>query len=122
MLAWAAILPAQADYSTAVLSLNPVGYWRLNEPAGSGSAINIGSVLAPGNAAYIASPTLQQPGAMGTDPAVLLDGASQYASVPFNAAFNPLCNYADIYNCPIPPPENRLPVAVKAGEKAYPHP
>lgn len=40
----------------------------------------------------------------------------------FNAAFNPLCNYADIYNCPIPPKENRLDVAVRAGEQAYPHP
>ena len=89
LLALVAILPAQADYSNTVMSLNPVGYWRLNEPAGSGTAINIGSALATGNAAYIASPTLQQPGAMGTDPAVLFDGASQYASVPYNAAFNP---------------------------------
>ena len=89
MLALAAILPAQADYSTTVMSLNPVGYWRLNESAGSSTAINMGSALATGNAAYIASPTLQQPGAMGTDPAVLFDGASQYASVPYNATFNP---------------------------------
>ncbi len=39
----------------------------------------------------------------------------------FNTAFNPLCNYSSIWNCPIPPEENDLKVAVKAGEKAYPH-
>lgn len=38
----------------------------------------------------------------------------------FNAAFNPLCNYSDIWNCPIPPDENALRVSVKAGEKVYP--
>ena len=42
-----------------------------------------------GNATYIGGSTLQQPGALGTDPAALFDGASQYASVPYNAAFNP---------------------------------
>lgn len=38
----------------------------------------------------------------------------------FNAAFNPLCNYSSIWNCPIPPEENALPVPVRAGEKTYP--
>jgi hypothetical protein len=37
----------------------------------------------------------------------------------FNEAFNPLCNYADTYNCPRPPKENALPVAIKAGEMTY---
>lgn len=37
----------------------------------------------------------------------------------FNEAFNPLCNYADTYNCPRPPRENGLPVAIKAGEMTY---
>ncbi len=89
LMALAAILPAQADYSTTVAALNPVGYWRLNEPAGSGAAVNIGSAGALGNATYIRSPALQQPGAMGTDPAALFNGADQYASVPYNALFNP---------------------------------
>ena len=39
----------------------------------------------------------------------------------FNAAYNPLCAYTHVYNCPIPPAENALPVAVRAGEKTYPH-
>lgn len=41
--------------------------------------------------------------------------------VDFNRAFNPLCNYSPAYNCPLPPAENRLDVAIGAGEKTYPH-
>jgi uncharacterized protein (DUF1684 family) len=37
----------------------------------------------------------------------------------FNRAFNPLCNYSPAYNCAIPPRENHLDVAVRAGERAY---
>lgn len=38
----------------------------------------------------------------------------------FNKAYNPYCAYVSgKYNCPIPPKENALPVAVRAGEKAY---
>ncbi|MBT2556416.1 DUF1684 domain-containing protein [Hymenobacter sp. ISL-91] len=33
----------------------------------------------------------------------------------FNKAYNPSCAYAQGYDCPIPPAENRLPVAVEAG-------
>ena len=39
----------------------------------------------------------------------------------FNRCFNPLCNYSPAYNCPYPPEENHLEVAVRAGEKTYPH-
>ena len=39
----------------------------------------------------------------------------------FNRAFNPLCNYSDAYNCTLPPRENHLEVAIRAGEKTYPH-
>lgn len=37
----------------------------------------------------------------------------------FNKCYNPYCAYAGGFNCPIPPVENRLPVAIKAGEKLY---
>jgi uncharacterized protein (DUF1684 family) len=37
----------------------------------------------------------------------------------FNRAFNPLCAYDSKFTCPMPPPENRLTIAVRAGEKAY---
>ncbi|MBI1799572.1 MAG: DUF1684 domain-containing protein [Candidatus Eisenbacteria bacterium] len=34
----------------------------------------------------------------------------------FNACYNPACAVSDHYNCPIPPRENRLKVAIRAGE------
>jgi uncharacterized protein len=37
----------------------------------------------------------------------------------FNKAYNPYCAYSSGYNCPIPPRENDLPVAIRAGEKNY---
>ena len=38
----------------------------------------------------------------------------------FNKAYNPFCAYvSDVYNCPIPPKENDLPVAVRSGEMKY---
>jgi uncharacterized protein len=37
----------------------------------------------------------------------------------FNKCYNPYCAYTSGYNCPIPPKENRLTVAVKAGEKVF---
>lgn len=37
----------------------------------------------------------------------------------FNRAYNPYCAYVDGYSCPIPPKENFLDVAVKAGIQAY---
>jgi hypothetical protein len=49
------------------------------------------------------------------DPERQADGT--YA-LDFNAAYNPACAYSPHYNCPIPPRENRLPVAIRAGEKA----
>ena len=42
------------------------------------------------------------------DGAVVLD---------FNRAANLPCAYTDLATCPLPPAENRLPVAIEAGEK-----
>ncbi len=36
----------------------------------------------------------------------------------FNAAYNPFCAYNDEWSCPLVPPENRLAVAIRAGEKS----
>ncbi|MDO7884675.1 DUF1684 domain-containing protein [Hymenobacter cheonanensis] len=33
----------------------------------------------------------------------------------FNCAYNPSCAYSPAYSCPVPPAENRLPVAIPAG-------
>lgn len=38
----------------------------------------------------------------------------------FNKAYNPYCAYiTDKYNCPVPPKENDLDIAIRAGEMAY---
>ncbi|HEY7640415.1 MAG TPA: DUF1684 domain-containing protein [Steroidobacteraceae bacterium] len=42
-----------------------------------------------------------------------------HTTLDFNRAFNPLCAYDAKFTCPMPPPENRLTIAVSAGEKAY---
>ena len=39
--------------------------------------------------------------------------------IDFNKAYNPYCAYASGYNCPIPPNENKLHIAIEAGEKLY---
>jgi len=57
-------------------------------------------------------------------------GAGRYLDIPeptggsvvldFNVAYNPYCAYNYNFSCPIPPQENRLDVAIKAGEKIFP--
>jgi len=41
--------------------------------------------------------------------------------IDFNQAFNPPCAFTSFATCPIPPPQNRLPFAINAGEKYEPH-
>ena len=41
--------------------------------------------------------------------------------VDFNTAKNPYCAYHEGWACPLVPPENRVPVAIRAGERAF-HP
>jgi uncharacterized protein (DUF1684 family) len=48
--------------------------------------------------------------AAGPDGKVILD---------FNKAYNPPCAFSPYATCPLPPEQNILPLAVKAGEKAY---
>lgn len=50
------------------------------------------------------------------DPEVLPDGK---LDLDFNLAYNPYCAYNEMYSCPLPPAENRLGVAIKAGEKNF---
>ena len=42
--------------------------------------------------------------------------------VDFNHAYNPPCAFTAFATCPLPPPENRLDLAIEAGEKAYANP
>jgi len=39
--------------------------------------------------------------------------------VDFNLAYNPYCAYNEMWSCPITPAENRLKVAIRAGEKLF---
>ncbi len=56
-------------------------------------------------------------------------GRFLYAAMPkngkvildFNQAYNPPCAFTHFATCPLPPPQNRLKVAIKAGEKTYEH-
>ena len=41
-------------------------------------------------------------------------------SIDFNRAYNPYCAYNLSYECPYPPPSNRLKIAVRVGEKKPP--
>jgi uncharacterized protein len=43
-------------------------------------------------------------------------GDNRYA-LDFNRAYNPSCAFSELYNCPIPPRENVLAAAVRAGER-----
>lgn len=46
-----------------------------------------------------------------------VEAARGAVAVDFNRATNPWCAYSPHYNCPVPPPENRLQVAISAGER-----
>jgi uncharacterized protein (DUF1684 family) len=48
------------------------------------------------------------------EPEAVGDGQLQ---LNFNLAYNPYCAYSDGWSCPITPAENRLKVAIQAGEK-----
>ena len=39
--------------------------------------------------------------------------------VDFNMAYNPYCAYNEMWSCPLTPPENRLKVPIRAGEKTF---
>jgi uncharacterized protein (DUF1684 family) len=37
--------------------------------------------------------------------------------IDFNKAYNPPCAFTEYATCPVPPPQNRLPIRIEAGEK-----
>jgi hypothetical protein len=101
LLALAALLPAQADYSNTVMSLNPVAYWRLNEPSPLPTTVtNYGSLGAVANGSYYGwgstwnSSPHGAPGALAgdTDTATtfyLAGVAPGRILIPWNATINP---------------------------------
>jgi uncharacterized protein len=51
----------------------------------------------------------------------IVDIKDQKILLDFNKSYNPYCAYADGFNCPIPPSENRMRIEIPAGEKTFPH-
>jgi uncharacterized protein (DUF1684 family) len=49
----------------------------------------------------------------------LKENTSGIYDLDFNRASNPYCAYNPTFSCPIPPDENSLKVAIRAGEKKY---
>jgi len=46
--------------------------------------------------------------------------SGEWTVIDFNVASNPPCAYSPYTTCPLPPAENRLAVAIEAGEKRFP--
>lgn len=46
-------------------------------------------------------------------------GKNGITYIDFNKAYNPPCVFSAHATCPLPPPENRLPIKITAGEKNY---
>lgn len=51
-------------------------------------------------------------------PASAVSGDS--LTIDFNLSYNPFCAYNHEFTCPVPPDENKLKIAVRAGEKRWP--
>ncbi len=45
--------------------------------------------------------------------------SSGFTYIDFNKAYNPPCAFTPYATCPLPPPQNQLPIPIRAGEKAY---
>ena len=51
--------------------------------------------------------------------ALELETGSTQVTLDFNYAYNPSCAYSPRWACPLAPPENVLPIPIRAGEKIY---
>jgi uncharacterized protein (DUF1684 family) len=114
--------PAAGDEEIVVRSID--GYARVTPATGTVEFDVDGSPVAlavsrddDGLFAVIADATAADgayPFRFLTMPAPDSDGT---VAVDFDAAALPPCAFSDQYVCPLPPPQNRLPFAVKAGER-----
>jgi len=50
---------------------------------------------------------------------VELPAAASPVALDFNKAYNPPCVFTPYATCPLPPPQNKIATAVRAGEKSY---
>lgn len=79
---------------------------RMNEPGVSADALDV----------YFADATSGRESYRMRYVEVSPAGDGRYV-LDFNRAYNPACAYSPHYNCPIPPAENHLAVAIRAGER-----
>jgi hypothetical protein len=88
---------AQGSYGAAVLALNPLGYWQLNENASVPPAdvvADSGSLGALGNGFGLAGPAQGQPGIVGqsfrfSNPALDAGYLGAHVDVPYSPSLNP---------------------------------
>ena len=78
---------AQIEFANAVMTDNPIGYWRLGEAPGIANAAD--SSGRGNNGTYSGGITLGQPGFHGGDTAALFDGATGRIVVPNSESLNP---------------------------------
>ncbi len=98
-LAISMVAASGADYATTLKNLNPIGYWRLNEPTQpvvpTYPMTNFGTAGAVANGTYYGVPSLGQPGALASDAdtAAQFGTISSYAEVPYSTALNPATSF-----------------------------
>src|SRR5688572_21671175 len=90
-----------ADYSSTVLSQNPVGYWRLNEtaqPVVARPPANSGSLGTAADGQYLLNPKRGEPGALAGstatsvrffNPTLDVGYGGSKVEIPFRTALNP---------------------------------
>jgi hypothetical protein len=84
-------LTARADYSNTVMSLGPVGYWRLNDALvfPKDTATNSGSLLAVGNGVSSALTHPVSGALVGSSDTATRFGGAGTVRIPWHAALNP---------------------------------
>lgn len=50
---------------------------------------------------------------------IIEDDRQKQLVIDFNKAYNPYCAYSKGYTCPLPPPENSMPIKIEAGELIF---
>jgi hypothetical protein len=103
----------EQDDSPGYVSFTREGkQYRLEPTVDDGELSFVFRDLTAGKTTYAAARFLDIPAPknLKTEGTVVLD---------FNQAYNPPCVFTAYATCPLPPPQNRLPIAVPAGEKMY---
>ena len=87
----------QGAYGSAVMALNPIAYWQLNETSQVSPAdviVNSGALGSPGNGLGFGAPARGEPGLVGqsfrfSNPSLDAGFVGSHVDVPYNPALNP---------------------------------